>query len=121
MCKWITSVLVTNCAILQIVNSNEAKMEAAVEVVLNDTFNQPPLLPSPPVWNPQKPTAELTNTHSAVKYEESGILWRLKNSLPHKLKCFFEILFEWGSSSDSRNIQKNFFQNILMILATEVS
>ena len=73
MCKWITSVLVTNCAILQIVNSNEAKMEAAVEVVLNDTFNQPPLPPPlPPAWNPQKSTAEPTK-HSAVKYEKSAI------------------------------------------------
>ena len=72
MCKWITSVLVTNCAILQIVNSNEAKMEAAVEVVLNDTFNQPPLLLPPPAWNPQKSTAEPTK-HSAVKYEKSTI------------------------------------------------
>ena len=72
MCKWITSVLVTNCAILQIVNSNEAKMEAAVEVVLNDTFNQPPH-PPPPAWNPQKSTAEPTTTHSAVKVEKSAI------------------------------------------------
>ena len=72
MSKWITSVLVTNCAILQIVNSNEAKMEAAVEVVLNDTFNQPPPSP-PPAWNPQKSTAEPTTTHSAVKVEKSAI------------------------------------------------
>ena len=69
-------------------------MEAAVEVVLNDTFNQPPPSP-PPAWNPQKSTAEPTK-HSAVKYEKKYNSAKMYYIIPQqrrlKSTCFRNLL-----------------------------